>query len=150
MKTYQSAGSHSVSVSLYTAPERSGRIVNNLQASAKPFASLLAYFSWQCHWKRLVPNQPFCPFIFCCMYVPANTTPILYFKYNAHTHTATSDIYHLSYTTGEHARKNMKLSNLNGVWFIHFAYSKSILGFTKTLRFLQKSAKNFWVFLMSV
>lgn len=139
-----------ISVSLYTAPERSGTIINNLQASAEPSASSLAYFSWKCNWKRLVPNQPFSPFLFCWVYVLTNTTSILYFKSSAHTHTATSGVYHLTHTPGEHARRNVKLSDLNGVCFIHFAYCKSTQGFIKTLGLLQKSTKNFWGFLTSV
>lgn len=46
---------------------------------------MLISASQESNWKRLVPNQPFSPFIFCCVYVPANTTSILYFKSSVHT-----------------------------------------------------------------
>lgn len=95
----------------------------------------------------MVPNQPFSPFIFCWVYVPANTTSILYFESSAHTHAATSGLCHLPHAPGEHVRKNVELSDLNGVRFIHFAYCKSIQGFTKPVGLIQKSSKNFWVFL---
>lgn len=83
------------------------------------------------------PTPAIFTFFFC---VPA--TSILYFKYSVHMHTAISGVYHLPHTPGEHAWNNVKLSGLNGACFMHFAYCKSIQGFTKTLGLLQKSVEN--------
>lgn len=86
-----------ISVSLHMAPRRSGTI-NNLQASAKPPASLWAYFSQECNSKSLVLNHFSLSSSAECMcqlmaYLFCPSNPVY-----SHTYTATSGVSHLTHT----------------------------------------------------